>query len=53
MDSLCLAGLSHASNDRLSDAKQTINDFVSILTPEKTTAILKAAKEYAHSKDWI
>ncbi|MCK4795230.1 MAG: hypothetical protein KAV87_66485 [Desulfobacteraceae bacterium] len=41
------------ANDRLDDARQTINDFKSTLTPTKTMGILKGATNHAKAKGWI
>ncbi len=41
------------ANDRLDDARQTINDFKSTLTPTKTMGILKGATNHAKVKGWI
>ena len=41
------------TNDRLNDARKTINDFESTLTPTKTMSILKGATNHAKVKGWI
>lgn len=41
------------SNDRLGEAKQTINNFKQAIKLRKTAEILKNATDYARQKDWI